>query len=267
MATYDGSYQIKRCRVCGLTYTATRPTEGGAETDYEHEYIPSTAVLEEHFGSRRRGAFERAAAAVAYQRPQGGTILDVGAAGGMMLDLLDDAYWKKVALEPSSVGAARLRQQPELEVIEDFYPSSQLEGRTFDVITMMDVIMVMPDPVSALRAARRQVIDGGLLAVEIPGYLYRALLHIGPVPLLTKGRWTDLNAAVHLHFLSDSTMRRMLEAAGFQVDQVLALPSSLRQGMSGAGQKWVGAVAERLPGIRHGRPSLVPKYLYFATAA
>jgi hypothetical protein len=263
LGTYEGSYQIRRCRACKLVYTASRPSSSFTETHFKDEYIVSDEGLEEDFGRRRGEALARVVRAIE-RRHTGGTWLDVGAAGGELLRRLDGDRWTRSALEPSSRAANRLRADG-IEVVEDFYPSSQLDGRTFDVITMMDVIMLMPDPVEAVRTAAAQLRAGGTLAVEIPGYAYRLGLHVGPVPLIRSRRWTDLNASIHLFFFSDASLRRLLATAGLSVVDVVPLPPSRRRGALGTLQRGLASI-ERMPGIRSGRPSLAAKYLYLASA-
>lgn len=265
LGVFQHDYRIRRCSECGLTYTASRPVNNETHTHFEDDYIVSTEGLEKDFGDRRRAALTRVEAAVSARHREGGSILDVGAAGGELLAKFDGSRWQRTALEPSSVGASRLEEKG-LEVVCDFYPSPELDGRQFDVIAMMDVIMLMPDPLSALQAAVSQLRPGGTLAVEIPGYAYRNALHVGPVPLLRRKGWTDLNASIHLFCFSDRTLRSMLQKAGANVNEVVVLPPSPRPGRLGKLQALAGAV-ERLPGIRAGKPSLAAKYLYIAEPA
>ncbi len=262
IASYQGVYRIRKCARCGLTYTASRPSTAEIRHHFSDEYLDPGDALETDFGQRRRRALARLADVLAARHPHGGSILDVGAAGGELLSHFGDE-WLKTGLEPSRVGADGLARQ-RIEVVCDFYPADGLNGRQFDVITMMDVIMLIPDPLAALRAARGQIRPGGTLAVEIPGYAYRLALHVGPVPLVRGRGWTDLNAAIHLYFFSDRTIRSMLTRAGFTVVDVLALPPSDRRGALGPLQRWAGAVAGVVPGVRSGRPSLAAKYLYVA---
>lgn len=262
---FQGRYPIRRCRNCGLTYAAARSSAAATQTHYAEDYIPSDDDLECGFGRRRSAALERTGRALRAQQPDGGDILDVGAAGGQLLEQFPDDHWQKVALEPSNVGARRL-QAKGLEVVNDVFPSDQLLDRSFDVIAMMDVIMLIPDPVRALSAARAQLRPGGTLAVEIPGYAYRNLLHVGLVPLIRKRQWTDLNASIHLYFFSDRTLRLALAQAGLAVVDVVVLPPSARGGALGRLQRWVGRAVERLPGVRTGSPSIAAKYLYLAQA-
>jgi 2-polyprenyl-3-methyl-5-hydroxy-6-metoxy-1,4-benzoquinol methylase len=256
-------YRIRHCGRCGLLYTSSRPVGDATHAHFEGDYLISEDGLSTDFGDRRRAALQRVGIAVSRRHPAGGSILDVGAAGGELLRQFADDRWHKVALEPSRLGAAQLQQRG-LEVICDFYPSDRLDGRRFDVIAMMDVIMLMPDPLMSLRAARQQLRPGGTLAVEIPGYAYRNALHVGPVPLIRGRGWTDLNASIHLYFFSDRTLRAMVDEAGLVVKDVVPLPPSRRAGVLGRLQSVAGAATERLPGVRSGRPSLAAKYLYLA---
>ena len=95
-----------------------------------------------------------------------------------------------------------------------------------------------------------------------PGYAYRNALHVGPVPLVRRRGWTDLNASIHLYFFSDRTLRAMLDQAGLAVCEVIALPPFARGGTLGRLQRVVGGAVERLPGVRSGSPSFAAKYLY-----
>jgi len=258
---FEQVYTITKCSGCGLTRTSSRPIETETEHHYAEEYIPSTTELDRDFGGRRRAALKRVAEEIRSDVSEG-SMLDIGSAGGELLSHFGDG-WELTALEPSAVGAEELRQRG-YEVVHDFFPSNDLEGSTFDVITMMDVIMIMPDPVGALEAARSMINPNGRLYVEIPGHLYRTLLHVGPVPMIRSRRWTDLNAKVHLFFFDKRSMTKMLTRCGFSLERVVPLPPSTGFGAAGAVQQRVSDVVDRLPAVRSGRPSLAAKYLFVA---
>lgn len=97
----------------------------------------------------------------------GSRVLDVGCGGGDFLATLD-AGVSKTGLETSLFGQEQARSKG-IEVvdstIEDFSRSNE---NSFDVVTALQVLEHVADPLKFLEAIRRVLVPGGRLVVAVP---------------------------------------------------------------------------------------------------
>jgi cyclopropane fatty-acyl-phospholipid synthase-like methyltransferase len=78
---------------------------------------------------------------------------------------------------------------------------------TFDVVSAIEVIEHIPDPVAALRSIRRMLRPGGLLFLTTGN----ARPHRGRID-----RWAYVRPEIHVSFFEPQTMATALERAGFR---------------------------------------------------
>ena len=110
--------------------------------------------------------------------PQGGRVLDVGCASGDLLEALGPAY-QKFGVEPAAQARARaqaLGVQVVCSAVEEL-GSSALK---FDLITAVDVIEHVPDPLAFLRTLTRNLAAGGQIVVSTGNSRARIWLLCGP---------------------------------------------------------------------------------------
>jgi SAM-dependent methyltransferase len=100
----------------------------------------------------------------------GRSLLDVGCGPGLFLERAREAGFAVtgVELNPELARRARERAPGGEIVVSDFTQFSS--GRRFDVITMLDLIEHLPDPLAALRRAREMLNPGGHIVLYTPNH-------------------------------------------------------------------------------------------------
>ena len=98
-----------------------------------------------------------------YTKP--GTILDVGAAAGFILQGFVDSGWTGTGVEPNDTMARVARSRLGLEVWTGMM-EHLADDLHFDAVSMIQVLPHFIDPKSALRVVARILRPGGLLLVE-----------------------------------------------------------------------------------------------------
>ncbi|HKX46529.1 MAG TPA: class I SAM-dependent methyltransferase [Planctomycetota bacterium] len=234
----DGPFSVVACRACGLTYVTPRLRDAALlQQVYDEGYWSSSAAKDRGYTDYRSDAplylrtYKKRLAVVRRHFARPGRVLDVGCAAGYFLEVMRDEGWEVTGLEPSDairphavarLGADRVRG----DLLEDapFAPGS------FDLVTFWDVIEHVPDVVGTLRRARALLAPGGRLLLETQNVESLAARCLGRA-------WQHYKHAEHLYHFSPSTLRRLLDAAGYEL-----LESSPR-----LGGKYVslGFVAER----------------------
>ncbi|PZO39806.1 MAG: methyltransferase [Pseudanabaena frigida] len=158
---------IHYCSKCGHQFANIVPSETHTQTVYgEHyfnsggsgypNYIGEAKLLREH-GKRYANLLKRYV--------DTGTLLDVGAAAGFILQGLTDGGWQGKGIEPNSQMVNYAQQSLGLPVevgsLENFNSSDR-----FDLITMIQVISHFYDLHKALETAARMTNPNGYWLIE-----------------------------------------------------------------------------------------------------
>ncbi|MBP7999890.1 MAG: class I SAM-dependent methyltransferase [Chloroflexi bacterium] len=205
-SSYGSHAQIVQCNHCGYVYANPRwPSEALIQA--------YTAVEDEVYEREREGrelTFQKHLQAMEKIRGENkrGRILDVGAYIGVFVEVARQRGWEAWGLEPSA-WAAQAAHQRGLNIIEGTLESPTLQGQTFDVITLWDVIEHVDDPYSELARAFQLLTPGGMVVVhtmDIDSWMAR----------LMGARWPWL-MDMHIHYFSQKTLAQMLEKIGYRV--------------------------------------------------
>lgn len=203
---YGSHAQIVRCNRCGYIYANPRWSD-------DHLLDAYTAVEDSTYVEERQGrelTFTRHLEAMEKRigKANGRSLLDVGAYVGIFVETARNAGWNAMGVEPSN-WAAQLAQQDGIPVICGTQDSPELADKTFDVITMWDVIEHVDDPSAEMEKAYQMLNPGGWLVVHTMDVDSLAAK-------LLKSRW-PWYMDMHIHYFSQRTMRQMLEKNGYSV--------------------------------------------------
>jgi len=153
---------------------------------------------------QRRLQLRRILDRVRRYRPEG-RLLDIGAASGILVAEAQEMGYEAEGVEPS-----RWLQQKAVErglpVRLGTFPAAS-SGGAFDVITLVDVIEHVTDPLCLLRAARAALAPDGILAVVTPDVRSVAARLLG-------WRWWHFRVA-HVGYFDRATLALAARRAGF----------------------------------------------------
>jgi SAM-dependent methyltransferase len=135
-----------------------------------------------------------------------GRLLDVGAGSGIMVDAASTAGFEAEGIEPSAPLCARAAELG-IRVHRGVLPSPAVAG-LFDVITAVDVIEHVPDPVGLLRAVRESLSPAGIAVVVTPDVRSMAARLLG-------WRWWHYRIA-HIGYFNRATLEQALRTAGLE---------------------------------------------------
>jgi 2-polyprenyl-3-methyl-5-hydroxy-6-metoxy-1,4-benzoquinol methylase len=213
----DG-YDIVRCPSCGLVFRAELPEEQALKRIYDEDYFrdqPDRASRHGYADYVRDASLHRANARrrlrlLAVQTPHRGRLLDVGCAGGFFVDEARRAGWEASGVDVSTAMVDWARSQLGVSVVCASFARAELEPPPLDAITMWDYIEHSIDPRSDLAKASKHLRRGGILALTTGD--------IGTLSARLAGRrWHLLTPKHHNFFFETRTLRRLLEATGFEV--------------------------------------------------
>jgi SAM-dependent methyltransferase len=209
-----GTFRLRRCRDCDLVYLTPRLDDATLATLYGEEfYFPS----ESPFGAIAEGVkdlIQDARRHVIEKRARIGRLLDVGSGDGAFVHHMASHGWDATGLDfspaASELAARRgLRGRYLMGSLADH----DLPLRSFDAVTLWQVLEHIGEPVAMLRRAHALLRPGGLLVASVPNIDSLSAT-------LTRERWWGLDVPRHLVHYTPATLRRVVSEAGLSVVDV-----------------------------------------------
>ncbi len=203
-------HPILRCPGCGHRFAAAAPAPDHVARVYGDDYFTGGgAGYGDYLGEgpllRAHGQFY--ARIVARHRPPG-TVLDVGAAAGFVLQGLIDGGWTGGGIEPNAAMAEHARSVLGVPVTTGAFEAIEPTAPV-DLVSMIQVIAHFPDPRLAVQLASAWLKPGGLLLVETwdrSSWTARVL-----------GRhWHEYSPPSVLHWFSRAGLARLAGSVGFR---------------------------------------------------
>lgn len=152
------------------------------------------------------------------RRLQRSPVLDVGAAGGFLGQLLQDSQLTIDAVEPTVHWAEQARPFYR-QVFQSAIETAPLPDRAYQVIVCADVLEHTADPGAVLRRLRRAASDRAIFVISLPN-----VAHLAVRFMLLTGRFPKMDRGIldktHLHFYTRKTAQELLTAAGLRTREV-----------------------------------------------
>jgi 2-polyprenyl-3-methyl-5-hydroxy-6-metoxy-1,4-benzoquinol methylase len=200
---------IKKCRQCGLCLVNPLGNFSGENETQEYflnEYLPL------HLANRENSLAERRAHIAAirgrFLLPPRPRLLDIGCALGSMLEEAKAAGWDSVGVETSEFAAKYAAENTGCPVYAGTLEKAAFRSESFDVVTLMDVIEHVPEPIALINEIFRVLRPGGVLFIVTPNFSSFFVWLYGSSAY---GVWPEH----HVVYFQPSTARNLLLKAGF----------------------------------------------------
>ncbi|MFQ5957446.1 MAG: class I SAM-dependent methyltransferase [Candidatus Brocadiales bacterium] len=196
--------QLVQCKNCGLVFVSPRNNSNRIIKNY-------TEGLDYGYSSQKESRTKTFLKLVEYieRFHPPGRILDVGCASGFFLHVAKSKGWQTYGVEVNKKLADYARNQLGLEVFRGALNEASLAPESFDVVTLLDVIEHLPDPMSTLKEINRTLKNDGLIVINFPNIESLSSRVFGR-------RWWFL-LEEHLFYFSPRTLGMMSEKTEFQV--------------------------------------------------
>lgn len=207
-ANYGTTLSLRICADCGFIFAEGQEL---AELLRLYEALEDQGYEEsqESRALQMEWLLDQASAA----RPGMRSMLDVGAATGLLVELGLRRGLQATGVEPSRSLVEVARTSHRVELLQGTIPHPALEGRTFDVVFLVDVIEHVSEPVRLLRDAARYLAAGGVLLVVTPDVASVARK-------LLRRRWWHFRLA-HVGYFDARSFGVACERAGLAVERRL----------------------------------------------
>jgi SAM-dependent methyltransferase len=202
-ARYGTTLSLVRCLDCGFLFA-----DDPATVDLGELYAALDDPAYEEGADARVRQLAWLVALCRSEQPGARTLLDVGAASGLLVEEAARHGLTAVGIEPSRTLSQSARDRG-VNVLPGTLPHPELAHRTFDIVTLVDVVEHVTDPVALCRAAADRLSADGLLVVVTPD--------AGSVAARVFGRlWWHFRVA-HVGYFSEKSFSRAAARAGLSV--------------------------------------------------
>ena len=198
----DG-WTLVRCRTCATLYTAVLPTPGELTAYYAGYYHDSSPAVPPFVASR----LDEIVAGFASFRSTN-RLLDIGFGAGSLLAAAQRGGWTVCGTELSAPAVEAARGLG-YDVVLGSLDEGAFAGQEFDVVTAVEVIEHLTDPLGLLTRAAAVLRPGGLLWMTTPHGRGISARMLGD-------RWSVVSPPEHIQWFSVRGMRGMLRRAGFR---------------------------------------------------
>lgn len=216
--TSGDTFLVRRCRRCNLVYLDPRPSEDDFSRIYPPEYHAFNFSAEEFGLAYRVRSWLESRRLLRWCRdlPQGARIIDVGCGDGFHLRLLRQSGrpgWKLEGIEPNARAADAARASG-LTVHQGVIEQLDLAAASYDMALLIMTIEHLNDPMTVLTAVRRILRPGGRLIIVTDN---TATIDFR---IFKARHWGGYHAPRHTYLFDPTTLRALLEKAGFEVESI-----------------------------------------------
>lgn len=212
-------FAVWTCQVCSLRFTQDAPIMEEIGDYYQSEqYISHTDsrqgiihklyhLVRTHTLQKKRALIRRVSG-----RPAG-NVLDIGCGTGGFLNVMKDAGWNTVGLEPNET-ARKMAASKGLDVYnsDDLFTLKQ----KFQVITMWHVLEHVHELHRYMNRIATLLEQDGVFIVAVPNYTAND-------QLAYQQYWAAYDVPRHLYHFSPASMKTLAEKHGFTIQKMLPM--------------------------------------------
>ncbi len=206
-----GTFTLVRCRICGLVYQNPRPVKESYDLIYPQEYDQFTPSIEAVEPMQRffRGYGLKKRVKFVARYKKGGTLCDIGCAGGDFLEMAKNYGYQVTGVEPN-LQASTYARSLGLNVITGALDEIEVSDNFFDVITMWNVIEHLSDPRAALDKLFHLLKPDGFLIFTTP--------NLSSFDAKLFGRyWIGFELPRHFYVFSTETIQMILLSSRYNL--------------------------------------------------
>lgn len=198
-----------RCPACDLVFLYPRPARETVEGYFRDAYDGDYGEAES--SDDRLPVFQSVLDHLSAYRMPPGALLDIGCGDGEFLSLCRNAGWDCFGLELSQRAAARAAGKG----FTMLAPQSLERGiptRKFHVVTLINVLETVADPLTMLRQATGALESDGLLVVRATNGAFHLAMR-------APARWVGsrYDQAFHWYLYTTKALRNLMLSAGLRV--------------------------------------------------
>jgi 2-polyprenyl-3-methyl-5-hydroxy-6-metoxy-1,4-benzoquinol methylase len=204
-AEYGSIWDLNRCRECRHVFANPSPSPELVTSLYRETEDPR--YEDEALGRSKN--FYRTLSFLERLHPPTGTLFDVGAATGLLMDVARLRGWSVEGIEASSWAVRTARRARGIDIRKGTFETFRLVKNNYSAVTMIDFIEHTPRPLAAMIKAHAILEPDGILCVVTPDVESMAVRIMGV-------KWWHFRPA-HLGYFSENSLATLLSRTGFSI--------------------------------------------------
>jgi len=225
------SYKLMQCQFCKHGFIDPMPTE----TQIKNEYLSRNA--EDYFTfldkTAREYGYETSRYIISHLKRFSckSKLLDFGCGSGILIrNAIKEGYnaygvdiglWSNIAAEKYN-----------LKIFVGDIQNSSFKKESFDIITMIDVLEHLNDPVKKTNECVTLLKKGGILVAQVPNI---SSIHAK----LLAGRWGLFDPPSHIHYFSKKSLKLLFRKNNIEL---LNIQTRFVSGFGILGMKWINFI-------------------------
>jgi len=173
--------------------------------------VPNVYTFKDFEGSSHRILIEL----IRRFAPRGGTLLDLGAAGGELGEAVRDQFDSTIGFEYDADRLGQLRSRFDQVVIADLETVRTLPSNV-SAIVLADIIEHLRNSTNLLSMVKRSLNSDGVLFLSVPN-IANITVRLGLLFGVFEYRDRGILDFTHLRFFTMRTIKREIEKAGFRI--------------------------------------------------
>ena len=199
---FEERFRLVKCKNCGLVYLSPRPTKKNISNYYPQET----------YWSPKRNAFKTYYHLYnfIFSEIKKGRILDIGAGTGLFLSYFKNKGWNVAGVEVSATACKTAKKLFNINLITGDLLNIKLPSKSFDLVTLNNVIEHLHDPKKTLVKIHKILKDDGFAMISCPN-----IKSFGA--RLFADRWYGIDVPRHLYQFDRQTLEKLLNTSGFKI--------------------------------------------------
>jgi SAM-dependent methyltransferase len=216
--TVEGrQWRVAECRSCKLVFTDPQPSETDIRSFYQGDYhseLRQPGRTEAVFGEKFDDYCEWL-----LRYCEIGRSLDIGCSTGLLVKKLQDRGFQAEGYEANALSAEWGRSHYGVMIHVGVFNPHAVQPRSYDLITLCDVLEHTVNPLEYLRAVRESLRPSGHIMVTFPHiWCIESLYYRAISKLFNRGSlWQTCNVPYHTWEFTPQTARHVFEQAGFGI--------------------------------------------------
>lgn len=204
--------RLHRCRACGFLYVLPRPSTEELQRVYDEEYFAAGELP--NALEFRAPVFEECLERLDRMRPYRGRLLDVGCGTGEFVAAAARRGWNASGIEIAASTAQAARSKG-LDVRCCTVTSTPYADNSFDVVSFLDVLEHVAEPMRDLERVHGLLVSGGLIVVRVPNTMF----HLAKTRVCRTLDVQDVGLQMdyHLNHFTPKTLTGALRRTGFRM--------------------------------------------------
>ncbi len=253
------TFAVWQCNYCTLRFTQDAPAPAAVGKYYlSPHYVSHTdtkqGIINQLYHAVRKFTLKKKRQLVQeVSGLQKGSLLDVGAGTGAFANIMQDAGWNVIGLEPDETARQNAAGKYNLnfQLPDALY---KLEAQSMDVITMWHVLEHVHDLHGYLQNCGRILKPAGTLFIAVPNYTSLDAK-------IYQQYWAAYDVPRHLYHFSPQSMQSLLQQHGLSLTQyvpmlfdsfyISMLSEQYRSGKSSLPRAFINGLRSNLSALHH----------------